>query len=92
MAAPGIVDLHALQLREGSFQDRAGGSGNVLGDTAQVGATAAEQQALVRGQAEVVGDELVVDHATVLWQQRTGQGRVQGRGGHLIGTHRQQAL
>lgn len=40
---------------------------------------------------EIVGDELVVDHAAVLRQQRRRQLRVKRRSGHLIGTHRQQA-
>ncbi|MDT4834503.1 hypothetical protein FQZ97_681410 [compost metagenome] len=46
---------------------------------------------MVGGEAEVVGHELVVDHAAVLRQQRARQFRVQRRGGHLVGAHRQQA-
>ena len=88
--APGVIDGHAGQLREHPFQIGPGGTGHIRRDAAQVGAAAAEQQAVVRGQAEIVGDELVVDHAAVLRQQRRRQLRVERRGGHLIGTHRQQ--
>ncbi|MNC61080.1 hypothetical protein D3C75_1110040 [compost metagenome] len=65
VATPCIVDGHPGQLREYPLQVRAGGAGDVLGNAAQVSAATAEQQAVVWGEAEVVGYELVVDHATV---------------------------
>ncbi|MNE24948.1 hypothetical protein D3C80_1182600 [compost metagenome] len=68
VAAPGKVDGHPSQLREHPFKVGAGGAGHVLGDAAQVGAAAAEQQAVVGGKAEIVGHELVVDHAAVARQ------------------------
>ncbi|MNW15279.1 hypothetical protein D3C71_2137320 [compost metagenome] len=68
MAAPGIVDGHPGQLREHPLQVGAGGAGDIFGNTAQVGAAAAEQQAMVRGEAEIVGHDLVVDHANVARQ------------------------
>ncbi|MNP31691.1 hypothetical protein D3C76_1248260 [compost metagenome] len=91
MAAPGVVDGYPGQLREHPLQVRAGGAGDILGDATQVGTAATEQQAVVRGKAEVIGHELVVDHATVARQQRTGEVGVQWRSGHLVGPDGQQA-
>ena len=92
MAAPAVVDLYPAQLREHALQVGPGGCRHVLGDAAQVGAAAAEQQAVVRSDAEVVGDELVVDGAGAAREQRARQLRVQRRGGHLVGADRQQAF
>ncbi|MOA53771.1 hypothetical protein D3C78_1772820 [compost metagenome] len=69
MATPGELEIDAAQLREGTFQVRAGGTGHVLGNAAQVSAATAEQQAVIRGQAEVIRHELVVDYAAVVGQQ-----------------------
>lgn len=57
----------------------------------QISAATAEQQPVVWGEAEVVGHELVVDHAAVARQQRTGQVGVQRRGSYLVGANGQQA-
>ncbi|MNJ48341.1 hypothetical protein D3C77_435320 [compost metagenome] len=91
MPAPGMLDGNPAQLREGAFQHRAGGGGNVLGNAAQIGAATAKQQAVIRGQAEIIRYELVVDHAAVSGQQRTCEGGVQGHSRHLVGAHWQQA-
>ncbi|MNJ14083.1 hypothetical protein D3C77_82970 [compost metagenome] len=78
-------------MREGPFQHRPGSRFDVFRNATQIGAATAKQQAVIWGQAEIVGDELVIDHAAVAWQQRLGQRWVQGRGGHLVRADWQQA-
>ena len=92
MPAPGVFQRHPAQLREHPFEIGPGGGADVAGHAAQVGAAAAEQQAVVRGQAEVVEDELVVGHAAVARQQRLRPFLAERLSGDLIGAHRQHPL
>lgn len=90
VAAPRVVERHAVQLRKHAFEVRARRRRDVGGYAAEIRAAAAEQQAVVGAQAEVVGHELVVDHATVPRQQRARDVRCERRGRDLIGADRQQ--
>jgi hypothetical protein len=76
--APGELQFNALELREHPFEKRPGRRRNVLGHATQIGAAAAEQQAVVRGAAEVVEDELVIGHAHVARQRAVACSGVSG--------------
>jgi hypothetical protein len=64
--------IDALELWKHAFEEWSGRRRNVLGHATQIGAAAAEQQAVVRRTAEVIEDELVIGHADIARQQRGG--------------------
>ena len=90
-AAPGVLDAQVGQLRKHLQHAAADARDQVARRHARVAVAAAEQQAVVRAQAEVVEDEVGVRCGAAPRQQRLRARRRHGLGRQQVGAHRHDA-
>ena len=88
VATPHIFDFHVSQLREYAAHAPGHGAAQVGWGQGGIAGTAAEQQAMVAAQAEVVQRPVGVGHRHVVADQGARAFLAQRRGGGDVGAHR----